>query len=63
MYPGATESDMQGVQLHTHFLTAVFGRDRSFPKNMMNITSLHTYILEASAAPGNINRSSMIQSV
>ena len=30
---GAAEPGVQGVQLHTHFLTAVFGRDHSYSKD------------------------------
>ena len=54
--PGAAELGMQGVQLHIHFLTTVFVINFpviNFPKILMNIISLHTHILETSAAPAH----------
>ena len=48
---GAAEPGVQGVQLHTTFFLLPLMKNIHFPKNLMNITSLHKHILEASAAP------------
>ena len=45
------ELGVQGVQLHTHFLTLSLGKDQNFPKRMACYTKLHTQILGASAVP------------
>ena len=50
MMAGAAELGVQGVQLHTHYLLLPLIKTIHFPKIFMNITSLHTHILEASAA-------------
>ena len=42
-----------GVQLHIHNLLLPLIKNIHFPKSFMNITSLHTHILEASAASEN----------
>ena len=44
---------MQCVQLHTHYLLLPLIKTIHFPKNFINITSLHIHILEPSAAPEN----------
>ena len=51
--PGAAEPGVQGVQLHTHYLLLPLIKTIHFSKKIMNITSLHTHILEASADPEN----------
>ena len=50
---GAAEPGVQGVQLHTHYLLLPLIKIIHFPKKFVNVTSLHTHISEASAAPEN----------
>ena len=45
------------VQLHTYYLLLPLIKIIHFPKKFMNITSLHTHILEASATPENMGLS------
>ena len=53
MMAGAAELGVQGVQLHTHYLLLPLIKTIHFPKFFMNITSLHSHILQASVAPEN----------